>query len=287
MKFGEKAALSIKLIAFSGLFCYLLFFLFNLKFTYFDLGVFSDLYRQGNEVYHIASTTVFYSVLLILTCILTLMFGPSFKTILIKLMLDRYLWGLFEGFAAGLVCCLLIGVIIITFFNVHIQMYMFRSPAIYSAISYLVAYIVVVSVFEELIFRGIILNIMVSKLPIGWSVFLSSVLFALSHKYDTLVSSSLLIRLVIGVICALFYIWSQSIWASVAFHWTWDLFTEIMFGAQPTRPELLTIAGNTENEVALIILSVLVFYLILKWAFRNKFRLGTDRSQSGSLEFQE
>ncbi len=78
----------------------------------------------------------------------------------------------------------------------------------------IVAVIVIAPVFEEIIFRGIILNGLLKKYSPAVAIGVSSLLFGAFH----LNLQQFVVASIIGVFCGLIYYWTNSIYYSIFFH---------------------------------------------------------------------
>jgi membrane protease YdiL (CAAX protease family) len=91
-----------------------------------------------------------------------------------------------------------------------------------------------VAVFEEVLFRGILFRIVEEWLGSWAAIVISALIFGLAHLANpnaTLVSA-LAIALEAGVLLALVYMLTRSLWAVIGIHWAFNFFEGPLFGAQ-------------------------------------------------------
>ncbi len=97
-----------------------------------------------------------------------------------------------------------------------------------------VAFFLVVALTEELLFRGVLFRL-IEKMTGTWiALVLSAMLFGAIHIANphATVFSSLAIALKAGVLLALAYVLTRSLWFAVGIHWGWNLFEGPIFGTQ-------------------------------------------------------
>ena len=150
--------------------------------------------------------------------------------------------------------------------------------------------VVIISFYEELIFRGYILNNLMDSFP-GWlAVVISAFLFMIFHwtgqssiGFFTLANS-----LIMGLILGLNYMYSRNLWFSFLFHIAWKFLEGPAFGYSGDesfqtflQPELngdVNITGGAnglEGSVILMavaLLSLIALYLFLQRKFNPRFR---------------
>ena len=150
--------------------------------------------------------------------------------------------------------------------------------------------VVVISFYEELIFRGYILNNLMDSFPRWLALVISAFLFMLFHwtgqssiGFFTLANS-----LIMGLILGLNYMYSRNLWFSFCFHIAWKFMEGPAFGYSGDesfqtllQPELngdVNITGGAnglEGSVILMavaLLSLIALYLFLQRKFNPRFR---------------
>ncbi|MDR3239484.1 MAG: CPBP family intramembrane metalloprotease [Clostridiales bacterium] len=117
-------------------------------------------------------------------------------------------------------------------------------------------------VVEEIIFRGVILRRLLrrSALPPAAAVVLQALLFSLIH--GNVVQG--LYAFVLGIVLGLLYVWFESIWAVVAVHVFYNLFSVVMSNSPLAGVEIpdAVLAGMT--AAALLISAGLLVWLAKK-----------------------
>lgn len=150
--------------------------------------------------------------------------------------------------------------------------------------------VVVISFYEELIFRGYILNNLMESFP-GWlALAISSFLFMIFHwtGQSSIGFFSLANSLIMGLILGLNYIYTRNLWFSFCFHIFWKFMEGPAFGYSGDdsfqtflQPELngdVNITGGAnglEGSVILTaigLLSLITLFLFLQRKFNPRFR---------------
>ncbi|MFN3782060.1 MAG: lysostaphin resistance A-like protein, partial [Candidatus Kapaibacteriota bacterium] len=85
---------------------------------------------------------------------------------------------------------------------------------------------------EELIFRGILFQMLVDKRGNAWGIFLSSIVFATAHLFNPNIGIVSFMNIFLaGVILGLMYIKTGLLWLSVGFHFGWNLWQILLLGS--------------------------------------------------------
>jgi len=102
--------------------------------------------------------------------------------------------------------------------------------------------LVAAAMTEELLFRGYTFQRLLEGLPAAVAVVISSALFALIHWSNPyIVRFALLNTALIGVLLALAYLRTRSLWFCWAIHFSWNFFLGVVFG--------LPVSGTTQFAV--------------------------------------
>ena len=155
--------------------------------------------------------------------------------------------------------------------------------------------VVIISFYEELIFRGYILNNLMDSFP-GWlALVISAFLFMIFHwtGQSSIGFFSLANYLIMGLILGLNYIYSRNLWFSFCFHIVWKFMEGPAFGYSGDesfqtflQPELsgdINFTGGAnglEGSVILMavaLLSLIALYLFLQRKFNPRFRPAPGR----------
>lgn len=92
------------------------------------------------------------------------------------------------------------------------------------------AELLLVAVFEELLFRAVLQRILHQWLGVRWSLAISSVLFALAHlPNDGISLLGLLITVAAGVMFGVAYLKTGRIWLPAGLHFAWNFVTGTVF----------------------------------------------------------
>jgi uncharacterized protein len=90
---------------------------------------------------------------------------------------------------------------------------------------------IMVSWIEELSFRGYILNNLMDSMQPYTALFISSLLFALFHIFNTGLSVIAFTNLVLaGILLGIVYIHTKTIWFALSLHFSWNFFQGPVFG---------------------------------------------------------
>jgi uncharacterized protein len=142
------------------------------------------------------------------------------------------------------------------------------------------------SVFEEILFRGIIFRITEEKLGSVWALIISSSIFGFAHiaNPNSTIFSAVAITIEAGLLLGAAYIYSKNLWLPIFIHFAWNFSEGGIYGAiisgnglkksliscKIDGPELLT--GGTfgpENSLQAVILG-LVTGLFFLWLANNQ-----------------
>jgi uncharacterized protein len=82
-----------------------------------------------------------------------------------------------------------------------------------------VAFLIVVVPLEEWLFRGVVLQRLLKPVGPIAALLVSSALFALAHRWMSPPYLQFLNHFVGGVILGVFYLWTRSLWPSIALHY--------------------------------------------------------------------
>nr|WP_294907333.1 type II CAAX endopeptidase family protein [uncultured Lacibacter sp.] len=99
--------------------------------------------------------------------------------------------------------------------------------------SFLIATImlVLVSLSEELVFRGYVLNNLMQSMPREAALFTSAVLFAVFHSLNPNFNLLAFINIFIaGVLLGVNYIYTRNLWFAIFFHFSWNFFQGPVLG---------------------------------------------------------
>jgi uncharacterized protein len=138
---------------------------------------------------------------------------------------------------------------------------------------------VLVAFYEELIFRGYILNNLMDSFPKWTALFISAVLFMLFH-WNSVGFFPLVNGLILGLLTGLNYTFTRNLWFSICFHIAWKFMEGpvLGFSGNESFQTLLQIvvqgdenitggANGLEGSVILMAVSLLsgvAFYLLLR-----------------------
>ncbi len=136
--------------------------------------------------------------------------------------------GVFGGLLVG---AILFSIVVAVLALTHCYTAGFQS---WSGLLPAAAFFLVGALVEELLFRGVLFRL-IEKMTGTWiALALSAILFGAIHianPHATLFSS-LAIALEAGILLALAYVLTRSLWFAIGIHWGWNLFEGPIFGTQ-------------------------------------------------------
>jgi membrane protease YdiL (CAAX protease family) len=144
---------------------------------------------------------------------------------------------------------------------------------------------VLVAFYEELIFRGYILNNLMASFPKWLALGISAILFMVFH-WTTLGFFPLVNSLILGLILGLNYIYTRNLWFSICFHIGWKFMVGpvLGFSGDESFQTLLQTELNGDEKItggpnglegsallmAVSLLSLLALYLFLQKKFNPR-----------------
>ncbi len=147
------------------------------------------------------------------------------------------------------------------------------------------ALLILVAIFEELVFRGYILNNLMESLPKEAALFVSATLFAVFHSLNPDFNLIAFINIFIaGVLLGINYIYTRNLWFAVFFHFSWNFFQGPVLGFQVSGFELpALLQQNNKGSVLLtggkfgleaswlVTIAMSITILILYFIFQKKY----------------
>ena len=136
--------------------------------------------------------------------------------------------GIFGGLLIG---GILFSIVIAILAATHCYTASFQS---WSPLLPALAFFLIGALVEELLFRGVLFRL-IEKMTGTWiALVLSAILFGAIHIANphATIFSSLAIALEAGVLLALAYVLTRSLWFAIGIHWGWNLFEGPIFGTQ-------------------------------------------------------
>jgi membrane protease YdiL (CAAX protease family) len=158
------------------------------------------------------------------------------------------------------------------------------SAVITGTLMYL-AFFILVSMDEELLFRGYHLQTLISGLNLFWALLISSAVFGILHLSDPNATWAAAIGVLFaGLFLSYAYIRTEQLWLSIGLHIGWNFFQGVVFGFsvsgvngfrlihhQVTGPELWT-GGAFGPEAGLIILPAISIGIALIYVYTRYIR---------------
>jgi membrane protease YdiL (CAAX protease family) len=161
-----------------------------------------------------------------------------------------------------------------------------------SVLAGLVAYLlfnIAVAFYEELAFRGYILQNLTPDWGVVAAVLVSSIFFGVFHGLNPNVTWLALLNIFLaGVVLAACYLVTRSMWLPMAFHFSWNfvqgpILSFPLSGLTTTGLLITRSGGNTlltggafGPEGGLFSTAVLCLTLLLLWGWRRRARAGSD-----------
>ncbi|WP_386681964.1 CPBP family intramembrane glutamic endopeptidase [Loktanella sp. R86503] len=135
-----------------------------------------------------------------------------------------------------------------------------------------------VGLFEELLFRGVLLHGLQSRISAGWAIVASGTIFGLFHGVNALAGQDLTITAIqiagaagLGLFFGAVTVQARSIWPAVALHALWDAFALSAPAAFDLLPQSDTMAAPQPGPQALILpalLSLAAWIIHRRWCKR-------------------
>jgi len=155
----------------------------------------------------------------------------------------------------------------------------FTSASIWTALAIFFQFIIV-AWWEELAFRGIILQNIAKGLNVKWGVLISTLGFGLIHAGNpnaTVLSTVLIMIITFQLVYA--YLKSGQLWLPIGLHLGWNFFQASVFGFASSGHESATLISQTpqgpdwlsggdfgaENSIFIIPITIASFYLMHRW----------------------
>lgn len=108
------------------------------------------------------------------------------------------------------------------------------SPGVpsFNGTIYLVKTCIIVSLIEELLFRGVIFQALLERFGQVLSTLAISILFGLAHYFNPNLTLLSVINIVLAGIClSVMYIRTKGLWMPIAFHFMWNFSQEYFLGS--------------------------------------------------------
>lgn len=132
--------------------------------------------------------------------------------------------------------------------------------------SFLIATVmlVLVSLSEELVFRGYVLNNLMQSMPREAALFTSAVLFAVFHSLNPNFNLLAFINIFIaGMLLGVNYIYTRNLWFAIFFHFSWNFFQGPVLGFEVSGLSLPSLLD--QNLKGSILLTGGAFGLEASW----------------------
>jgi uncharacterized protein len=141
---------------------------------------------------------------------------------------------------------------------------------------------VLVGIFEEVVFRGILLQGLESRIGTLKAVFISSIIFGLVHYTNMLSGQNPLLTHLqvlhaasIGLLMGAIVVRTNSLWPSIILHGVWNTLLALNgVRAGPLKPTTMPEASELTPSLGLIAVEVLIALAILGFWLRDQRRAG-------------
>jgi membrane protease YdiL (CAAX protease family) len=106
--------------------------------------------------------------------------------------------------------------------------------------------LIVVSVNEELLIRGYVLDNLMASMNRWVALFVSALLFTLHHVFNANISALTLLNLALaGMVLGVYYIHRRNLWFGIGMHLTWNLFQGPVLGFEVSGLQTPSMIGQT------------------------------------------
>lgn len=157
----------------------------------------------------------------------------------------------------------------------------FKSYNIHSeAIIYSIIFFLLVSLMEEILCRGYILNRLLETNNKYIALTISSVIFTALHAFNPNMAFVPILNLFLaGILLGITYIYTKNLWFPIALHFSWNFFQGPIFGfevsgqkfyamIQQTRTEdNLLNGGNFGFEGSVLATFIILLFIFLIWRY--------------------
>ncbi len=152
----------------------------------------------------------------------------------------------------------------------------------------------IISFYEEIAFRGYILNNLLESLPKWPALLISALVFALAHASNPSFSIVAAVNILLaGILLGLNYIYTRNLWFSICFHFTWNFFQGSVLGYEVSGLRLQSLLEHDVSGSDLLTggkfgfegsLLATALYLpaiaALAWVYQKKYGLVKDLNPS-------
>ncbi len=108
----------------------------------------------------------------------------------------------------------------------------------YNALSSILLVLLFASIIEELIFRGIIFQLFLSRYNKAVIIIISSLLFAAVHSANLNITALAMLNIFLaGIVFSIMYYTTKSLWLPISFHFFWNSIQSLVCG--------LNVSGNS------------------------------------------
>jgi len=144
--------------------------------------------------------------------------------------------------------------------------------------------------YEELIYRGAILYILLKRLGAGWGIALSSIAFGIYHwfSFEILgnIPAMIMIFLVtgaMGLVLAYAYRRTRSMYAAIGVHLGWNIVQTAVFSGGPIGKQLIIVVPTAHVQVSYFEYAIVAFLPMISalfFSFLLLRRIGDTRTLS-------
>ncbi|MFZ3583891.1 CPBP family intramembrane glutamic endopeptidase [Loktanella sp. DJP18] len=135
---------------------------------------------------------------------------------------------------------------------------------------------ILIGLFEELLFRGVLLHGLRSRVTAGWAIIGSGVLFGLFHAVNAIVGQNLALTAIqmvgatgLGLFFAAITVQARSLWPAIALHALWDAFALSAPVAYQLLPQVDAGAVPQPGPQAMILPA---FLALAAWIIHQRWR---------------
>jgi membrane protease YdiL (CAAX protease family) len=145
------------------------------------------------------------------------------------------------------------------------------------------------ALFEELIFRGAILYILIKKMGINWACIISAIAFGIYHWFSYQMFGRGIIPMIYvflltgagGWMFAYAFAKTKSIYAPLGLHFGWIVISIVVFSAGPLGNSLFVIDGETVElggweQLLFFLWQTVIIPVIITWYLIKKYKYSTN-----------
>ncbi|WP_053002606.1 CPBP family intramembrane glutamic endopeptidase [Kordia jejudonensis] len=116
-------------------------------------------------------------------------------------------------------------------------------------IIYSMIFFILVSLIEEILCRGYVLGLLLTKLNKYVALMISAVIFTALHSFNPNMGTIPILNLFLaGILLGITYIYTKNLWFPIALHFSWNFFQGPIFGFEVSGQEFYSVIQQSRME---------------------------------------